>query len=801
MTTLVEFMIISGTDNHPSMLEKSLYDSWSRMELYIENRENGRMILNSLQNGPLVWPTVVEEDGTTRTKKYEELSVAEKLQVDCQIKATNIVLQGLPPDVYAIVNHHKVAKEIWDRVKLLMQGTNFLPPEWSPVVPVFNQGDDPIACLNKAIGFLTAIASSRFPSTNNQLRTSSNPRNQATIQDGRVTVQQVQGRQGQSYASNSYKGNATSSGGNNAGGQILDEGKLAFLADPRILDGKAAKTTIRNTVAFQTEDLDTYDSDCDDVSNAKAVLMANLSNYGSDVILEVPHSEPNHTDMDNQSVHAMQAFQQTLVIDFIDNEITSDSNIILYSQYLQETQLAAVQETNLDIDFGRNFGKRFVPQQELSDEQAFWLQTSHPNTDQSASSPVNIEAPRELPMCLNLDAELLNKQNVYNDLSKSYSQLKNIAFLIKYFENNDLKAHLQAKDTTICKLNEHIKTMRENDKEEKVKHEMDEIETINIELEHSVAKLLSKNERLHKEIEQLKKIYKDQFDSIKKTRTLSKEHNDYLIAQLNSKSMGNADLKHQLQDKVFVITSLKNDLRKLKGKETIENATQIPIATIVPPGMFKLDLDPLDPRLLQNREARIYYLKHTQEQADILQGIELLVYVRDTCPNAIKLSEKKVAITPMNKVKKVRFSEPLTSSSNIKQVESSKTSDSNTSVLSSTGLKCFTSTCRSQPTSNKKNDMISQKPSSNIKNKVEVKRRRVKSKSNKNNHVIDPICDTNVKHTMLNANSELICVKCNQCMFDENHDVCFLDFVNNVNVHSKSKYAKKILHHNIWKPT
>ncbi|GJU89461.1 hypothetical protein Tco_1301884 [Tanacetum coccineum] len=123
MTTLVEFMIIAGADNRPPMLEKSMYDSWkSRTELYMENRENGKIILNSIQNGPLVWPTIVQEDGTTRTKKYEELSVTEKLQADCDLKATNIVLQGLPPDVYAIFNHHKVAKEIWDRVKLLMQG-------------------------------------------------------------------------------------------------------------------------------------------------------------------------------------------------------------------------------------------------------------------------------------------------------------------------------------------------------------------------------------------------------------------------------------------------------------------------------------------------------------------------------------------------------------------------------------------------------------------------------------------------------------------------------------------------------
>ncbi|GJX87249.1 retrovirus-related pol polyprotein from transposon TNT 1-94 [Tanacetum coccineum] len=91
--------------------------------------------------------------------------------------------------------------------------------------------------------------------------------------------------------------------------------------------------------------------------------------------------------------------------------------------------------------------------------------------------------------------------------------------------------------------------MRENDKEEKVKPEMDEIETINTELEHSVAKLLSENEHLHKEIGHLKKIYKDKFGLIKKTRALSKEHDDSLIAQLNSKSMENADLKRQIQDK------------------------------------------------------------------------------------------------------------------------------------------------------------------------------------------------------------------------------------------------------------
>ncbi|GKB87210.1 hypothetical protein Tco_0959482 [Tanacetum coccineum] len=127
--TLAEYMILSGADNRPPMLDKDLYDSWkSRMELYMQNREHGRMILESVENGPLIWPTV-EENGVTRTKKYAELSAAEKIQADCDMKATNIILQGLPADIYSLVNHHRVAKDLWERVQLLMQGTSLTKQE------------------------------------------------------------------------------------------------------------------------------------------------------------------------------------------------------------------------------------------------------------------------------------------------------------------------------------------------------------------------------------------------------------------------------------------------------------------------------------------------------------------------------------------------------------------------------------------------------------------------------------------------------------------------------------------------
>ncbi|GJS73954.1 hypothetical protein Tco_0706795 [Tanacetum coccineum] len=101
--TLAEYMILFDVDNRPPMLDKDLYDSWkSRMELYMQNREHERMILESVKHGPLISPTI-EENGVTRIKKYVELSAAEKIQADCDMKATNIILQGLPADIYSLV--------------------------------------------------------------------------------------------------------------------------------------------------------------------------------------------------------------------------------------------------------------------------------------------------------------------------------------------------------------------------------------------------------------------------------------------------------------------------------------------------------------------------------------------------------------------------------------------------------------------------------------------------------------------------------------------------------------------------
>ncbi|GJW51977.1 hypothetical protein Tco_0093328 [Tanacetum coccineum] len=242
------------------------------MELYIQGNDHGWIIFNLVENVPLVWPTVEQEDDTVRLKTYEELSDKEKLQADCDIKATNIVLQGLPSDVYALVNLHKISKEIWDRVKLLMQCTSLSRQEhackpydefdkFSHVkgveVPTFLPGDDPIACINKAMAFLSAVFTPRYPSTNNQLRSSSNSRNQATIQDGRVTIQQFQERQGEGHMARQCTQPMRSRDATwfkekfllvqaEAEGKELDKEQLAFLTDPGVADGQAAQIITHN---------------------------------------------------------------------------------------------------------------------------------------------------------------------------------------------------------------------------------------------------------------------------------------------------------------------------------------------------------------------------------------------------------------------------------------------------------------------------------------------------------------------------------------------------------------------------
>ncbi|GJU77515.1 retrovirus-related pol polyprotein from transposon TNT 1-94 [Tanacetum coccineum] len=161
-----------------------------------------------------------------------------------------------------------------------------------------------------------------------------------------------------------------------------------------------------------------------------------------------------------------------------------------------------------------------------------------------------------------------------------------------------------------------------------------------------------------------------------------------------------------------------------------------------------------------------------------------------------------MAVTPKNKDKRVRFTEPVTSSGNtITKTASTSNLVSNKPMLSSTGVKPSTSASGSQPSGNTKKDKIQQTPSSTQKNKVEAHPRKVKSSLKNKDCVVTTKGTANVQHSKLNANSELKCVKCNGCMLSDNHDLCVLDFINNVNARVKSKSIKKSSKRKVWEPT
>ncbi|GKE89522.1 hypothetical protein Tco_1566997 [Tanacetum coccineum] len=231
------------------------------------------------------------------------------------------------------------------------QQSEFPQLDSSLIVPVFKHGDDPIDAINHMMSFLTFVVTSRYPTTNNQLRNSSNLRQQSTITDGRVTVQPVQGRQ-TSFGAITTRTYIPGENGSNSGkqpqasGQILHEEELAFLADPGILETQATQTIITHNAAYPVDDLDAYDSDCDELNTAKVALMANLSHYGSDALAEVHNHDNVNNNIINQAVQAMPSSEQSNVVNLSETKITSDSNIIPYSQYVIESQQAVVQNSN-----------------------------------------------------------------------------------------------------------------------------------------------------------------------------------------------------------------------------------------------------------------------------------------------------------------------------------------------------------------------------------------------------------------------------------------------------------------------
>ncbi|GKB80659.1 hypothetical protein Tco_0947554 [Tanacetum coccineum] len=459
MSTLADKAILSSADKRPPMLEKDMYDSWkSKMKLYMMNRQHGRMILESVENGLLIWPTI-KENRVTRPKKYSELSAMKAIQADCDIKATNIILQGIPPEVFALVSNHKVAKELWERIQLLMQGTSltkqerecklydefdkfaykkwetlrdfylrfslllndmniynlkleqfqdlhttnvdqlhayfgqhefhenevrlmhernsdplalsqqysnvqlstplsitypsndyqssdhhnvyspsssipqleyvpsvnqqpkFSQPELGLIVPVFQKGDDLIDAINHMISFLTAVFSGDIFLL---LRVQVEP----ILQE---QVEAILGNKGLLFATTA-KGKA-----------ICPNSGTPYKTPPKKRNRDDFLVEGQSIVA---DDLDAYDSNCEELNTAKVALMANLSHYGSDALAKVHNHDNVNKNMINQAVQVMPPSKQSNVVNHSETEITNALILSVIEQL--KTQVANCTKINLE---------------------------------------------------------------------------------------------------------------------------------------------------------------------------------------------------------------------------------------------------------------------------------------------------------------------------------------------------------------------------------------------------------------------------------------------------------------------
>ncbi|GJS89936.1 retrovirus-related pol polyprotein from transposon TNT 1-94 [Tanacetum coccineum] len=427
MANLLEDIQCASSDTRPPMLDRTDFSSWQqRIRMYCRGKQNGVNILKSIDEGPFQMGTTrytiaegiegAQQLGLERVRVYSDLSPEDKDRHNTNIYATNILLQGLPKYIYTLINHFTDAKDIWDNVKMHLEGseltkedresqlyddferfcqnkgetihdyyirfaklindmrnikmtmskmqlnskfvTNMLP-EWgrfyssqssttppsTSVQPHFSDNtqfdsglspmDNLIENLTNTLALLTQSYKTYLPQTNNQLRTSSNTRNQAIVQDGRVVVQNVQGRQIRGQGNNAWGVRAAGHGGaqnrvrnknsiqarqikcynyNGIGhiarnctqpkrpqnsnyfkdkmllmqaqenGVALDEEQLLFLAgghdnavDEDVDEQPVQDLALNVDNVFQANDYGAFDSDVDEAPTAQTMFMASLS--------------------------------------------------------------------------------------------------------------------------------------------------------------------------------------------------------------------------------------------------------------------------------------------------------------------------------------------------------------------------------------------------------------------------------------------------------------------------------------------------------------------------------------------
>ncbi|GJS75398.1 hypothetical protein Tco_0725279 [Tanacetum coccineum] len=649
------------------------------------------------------------------------------------------------------------------------------------VVPSFLPTDDPMASLNKAIMFLNTAINLIFSPTNNQLRTSSNLRTQATIQDGRVTVQ-----------------------------------------------------NLHTTSIFKADHVDAFDSNYDEAPTTNAIFMARLSltgsinrddvniTYDSDILSKIPHYDTNpKTDMLNPVVQETE-YSEHLVSnnDSYDELTTQRKQPVLYNANVLaerhdpisvcdfEETLVFVDESRLKmkekqkehddkpIDYAKlnKHYEYFVPQQQLSTEQVYWSPVSKlipPLVSVLVEKPTPPKVfPKKLPTTsmvkeslkkvknhLDKFDECIKERTVVNVVNWGMDHIKGAyeeekvhdALLItdannKSFVINDLKAQLQDKSIVVNDLKQLLAKLK--GKSQVTPYETTYIDSRFQKLDDENMSLTFKVSSLVKEREHLKLVYKNLYDSIKQTRAQNKLKIDSLQQKLANQIYENTKLRAQLQ-----VKSSEPQLNR--------NGTSVNTKFAKPPTLgnklYSVTLFPKTqfiPKVVEKNDLSKIVTSHFHTNKELIEKARALKYLDENLD---------YAYTSRTNTSVVNDTQKHVVKQNIQKTDNT--------LLPSTRRVSYTYASGSQPKSNTRNDRIQRPSSRSQKNKVEAQHRKFKSISNKNNHVLD--CNANVKNVALSSNSKNVCLLCNECLFYANHDACVVKYLKDVQKRKKAKSVKQ----------
>ncbi|GKB46436.1 retrovirus-related pol polyprotein from transposon TNT 1-94 [Tanacetum coccineum] len=686
-----------------------------------------------------------------------------------------------------------------------------------------------------------------------------------------------------------------------ANGQILHDEKLAFLADLGVVEGQATQTVITNNVAYQANDLDAYDSDCDELNTSKVAPMANLSHYGSDAPGEVHNPDNMANSMINQAVQAMHSFEQSNVIN-LDNKSVNDTLTVELERYKEQVK---VLKEGQNVDLKSNDNVSYSSAQSVKIDRLKQTLSKHLKEKESLMQTItllkndfNKEESRNIDREIALEKRIKQLDNIIFKRDQS-AQTVHMLTKPQFFYDHTTKQALGFQNPFYLKKAQQLEPkLYVGDIIEKTNPIVisDSEETL-ILAEESRSKMLLKQQdpmMLEKKVNttpvdyavlnQLSQDFKTRF--VPQTE-LSAEQDFWSKNFVNSlePTLSNRPTKVEVPKELPKVSMVNTSLKKLKyhlvGFDVIikERTTSTTITEgswgfehtkacfrdeIIPFVKALKDLFNTFNQYLVDELSEVQNVFHQMEQAVEQHRLESKTFEenfskdnpvsnqsalsfdklfelnelkaqsqeKDTVIKKLKERIKALSGKKNEDMIKQELDEIETINIELDHRATKLIAENEHLKQSYKQLYYRLNPARIDQRQSLKNDLRKLKGKDLADNavtkhtsdpellKIEMEPITPNSGRNYLQELLTNISNTcpsinnadgklvvvtpknkDKSHSRLNANSELKCVKCNGCMLSANHDLCVLDFINNVNARNKSKSVKKKSKKKVWKPT